>query len=229
MVVLHVGREDRANTRSTRSHGTGSVAPCSGLVGSSSLFALGAAFAVVPDDAMAQDSLAPEGALPHWIPNDDWVYEHWLPYDETRLYRLLGTDRGGIWRYLRDDAVHDLAQLAHRRGMSAGRAGRPARRAAQGPGVRGAVQAAAGARLPDRHPGPPLAAHPLPLAAPADDPAPRAVDLRRLARALPRPARRGAQPARHRADERPQRRVDAPRLGRGAAAHRRPTPCAAAR
>ena len=84
------------------------------------LFALGAAFAVVPDDAMAQDSLAPEGALPHWIPNDDWVYEHWLPYDETRLYRLLGTDRGGIWRYLRDDAVHDLAQLAHRRGMSAG-------------------------------------------------------------------------------------------------------------
>src|SRR3954454_12171297 len=70
---------------------------------------------------MAQDSLAPEGALPHWIPNQDWVYEHWLPYDETRLYRLLGTDRGGIWRYLRDDAVHDLAQLAHRRGMSAGR------------------------------------------------------------------------------------------------------------
>ena len=84
------------------------------------LLALGVAFAVVPDDAMAQDSLAPEGALPHWIPNDDWVYEHWLPYDETRLYRLLGTDRGGIWRYLRDDAVHDLAQLAHKRGMSAG-------------------------------------------------------------------------------------------------------------
>ena len=84
------------------------------------VLALGAAFAVVSDDAMAQDSLAPEGALPHWIPNDDWVYEHWLPYDETRLYRLLGTDRGGIWRYLRDDAVHDLAQLAHKRGMSAG-------------------------------------------------------------------------------------------------------------
>jgi Tol biopolymer transport system component len=80
---------------------------------------LGAALAVAPD-ADAQDSLAPKGALPHWIPNDDWVYEHWLPYDETRLYALLGTDRGGIWRYLRDDAVHDLAQLAHRRGMTAG-------------------------------------------------------------------------------------------------------------
>jgi hypothetical protein len=83
------------------------------------VLALGAVFASAPD-AVAQDSLAPKGALPHWIPNDDWVYEHWLPYDETRLYRLLGTDRGGIWRYLRDDAVHDLAQLAHRRGMSAG-------------------------------------------------------------------------------------------------------------
>ncbi len=84
------------------------------------VLALGLALWLAPDDASAQDSLAPEGALPHWIPNDDWVYEHWLPYDETRLYRLLGTDRGGVWRYLRDDAVHDLAQLAHRRGMSAG-------------------------------------------------------------------------------------------------------------
>ncbi len=63
--------------------------------------------------------MAPPGALPHWIPNDDWVYEHWLPYDETRLYALLGTDRGGIWRHLRDDAAHDLAQLARRRGMTA--------------------------------------------------------------------------------------------------------------
>jgi Tol biopolymer transport system component len=70
--------------------------------------------------ASAQDSLAPEGALPHWIPNDDWVYEHWLPYDETRLYAVLGIDRGAMWRYLRDDAVHDLAQLAHKRGMTAG-------------------------------------------------------------------------------------------------------------
>jgi Tol biopolymer transport system component len=57
--------------------------------------------------------------LPHWIPNDDWVYEHWLPYDETRLYRLLRIDRGAMWRHLRDDAAHDLKQLAARRGMSA--------------------------------------------------------------------------------------------------------------
>jgi Tol biopolymer transport system component len=85
------------------------------------VLALWGVLAVAPGvpAASAQDSLAPKGALPHWIPNDDWVYEHWLPYDETRLYRLLGTDRGGIWRHLRDDAVHDLAQLAHRRGMTA--------------------------------------------------------------------------------------------------------------
>ena len=69
--------------------------------------------------ASAQDSGAPPGALPHWIPNDPWVYEHWLPYDETRLYAVLGTDRGGIWRWLRDDAAHDLTQLARRRGMTA--------------------------------------------------------------------------------------------------------------
>jgi hypothetical protein len=69
--------------------------------------------------AHAQDSDAPPGALPHWIPTEDWVYEHWLPYDETRLYRVLRTDRGRIWRHLRDDAAHDLAQLARRRGLTA--------------------------------------------------------------------------------------------------------------
>lgn len=75
--------------------------------------------AVAAAPASAQDSGAPPGALPHWIPNDDWVYEHWLPYDETRLYALLGTDRGGVWRFLRDDAAHKLSQLAARRGLSA--------------------------------------------------------------------------------------------------------------
>jgi Tol biopolymer transport system component len=83
------------------------------------MLVLAASFVGVPA-ASAQDSLAPKGALPHWIPNDDWVYEHWLPYDETRLYAALGIDRGAMWRYLRDDAVHDLAQLAHKRGMTAG-------------------------------------------------------------------------------------------------------------
>jgi hypothetical protein len=68
--------------------------------------------------AHAQDSDAPPGALPHWLPNEAWVYQHWLPYDEGRLYRLLGASRGEIWRHLRNDAEHDLAQLARRRGRS---------------------------------------------------------------------------------------------------------------
>jgi Tol biopolymer transport system component len=71
--------------------------------------------------AAAQDSDAPPGALPHWLPSEAWVYEHWLPYDEGRLYRLLATDRGAVWRHLRDDAAHNLEQLARRRGMGAGR------------------------------------------------------------------------------------------------------------
>ena len=75
------------------------------------VLAVAALLAVAPG-ASAQDSLAPKGALPHWIPNDDWVYEHWLPYDETRLYAVLGIDRGQMWRHLRDDAVHDL-RFAH--------------------------------------------------------------------------------------------------------------------
>jgi Tol biopolymer transport system component len=69
--------------------------------------------------ARATDSLAPPGALPNWIPPEDWVFEHWLPYDEGRLYRLLRTDRGALWRYLRDDTRHTMAQLARNRGLSA--------------------------------------------------------------------------------------------------------------
>ncbi|MGZ6725117.1 MAG: hypothetical protein ACXVHK_29690 [Solirubrobacteraceae bacterium] len=71
--------------------------------------------------ASAADSLAPPGALPNWLPNEQWVYEHYLPYDEQRLYDLLGTTRGAIWRHLRDDQAHNLAELAHRRGLSAQR------------------------------------------------------------------------------------------------------------
>jgi len=69
------------------------------------------------------DSEAPPGAPPHWLPGDSWVMQHWLPYDERRLYRLLGVDRGDIWRWLRDDTrpladlvrLHgwDPAELAH--------------------------------------------------------------------------------------------------------------------
>ena len=76
------------------------------------------ALAICAAPAAAQDSDAPPGALPHWIPDEVWVYEHWLPYDETRLYRLLGRDRGQIWRHLRDDAAHDLSQLGRRRGLT---------------------------------------------------------------------------------------------------------------
>lgn len=72
-----------------------------------------------PAAAVAQDSDAPPGALPHWLPSEEWVYQHWLPFDEGRLYRLLRADRGAIWRHLRDDAAHDLAQLARRRGYTA--------------------------------------------------------------------------------------------------------------
>jgi Tol biopolymer transport system component len=59
------------------------------------------------------DSEAPPGAPPHWLPNENWVMQHWLPYDETRLYSLLGIDRGDVWRWLRDDTrtLAGLAQL----------------------------------------------------------------------------------------------------------------------
>jgi hypothetical protein len=70
--------------------------------------------------ASAQDPDAPKGRLAHWLPNERWVYQHWLPYDEGRLERLLGVDRGAIWRHLRDDHARNLAQLARRRGMTAG-------------------------------------------------------------------------------------------------------------
>ena len=72
---------------------------------------------LAPGTAAAQDSMAPDGALPHWLPTKQWVYEHWLPFDERRLYRVLGVDRGAVWRHLRDDAAHDLAQLGRRRGL----------------------------------------------------------------------------------------------------------------
>jgi len=57
------------------------------------------------------DSDAPANAPAHWLPPEAWVYNHWLPYDETRLYRLLGITRVGLWEQLRDDR-RTLAQLA---------------------------------------------------------------------------------------------------------------------
>src|SRR4051812_7385132 len=61
------------------------------------------------------DSGAPAHAPAHWLPPEAWVYNHWLPYDETRLYRLLGITRVGLWLQLRDDH-RTLAQLAARHG-----------------------------------------------------------------------------------------------------------------
>lgn len=83
----------------------------------SSILALAALLVATPS-AAAQDSLAPRGALPHWLPTKKWVYEHWLPFDEGRMYRLLRADRKVIWKHLRDDAAHDLEQLGRRRGYT---------------------------------------------------------------------------------------------------------------
>jgi len=71
--------------------------------------------AQVPLKKASFDSEAPATAPAHWLPPEDWVYNHWLPYDEGRLYKLLRSSRGVIWRQLRDDR-HNLAQLAARRG-----------------------------------------------------------------------------------------------------------------
>ena len=76
------------------------------------------ALAATAAPAHAQDSDAPPGALPHWLPTEQWVYQHWLPYDEGRLERVLGVSRSRIFRHLRNDLDHDLAQLARRRGLT---------------------------------------------------------------------------------------------------------------
>lgn len=68
--------------------------------------------------ATAQDSLAPKGAEPHWLPNEEWVNNLWLPYDEQRLYDAVGASRGQIFRWVRIDATHTLAQIARRHGRS---------------------------------------------------------------------------------------------------------------
>jgi Tol biopolymer transport system component len=82
------------------------------------VLALSAVLLSTAPAAVAQDSDAPRGALPHWLPSERWVYQHWLPYDEGRLERVLDRTRGQLWQHLRDDAVHNLAQLARRRGMT---------------------------------------------------------------------------------------------------------------
>jgi len=68
--------------------------------------------------ALAQDSLAPQGAPKHWLPDEDWVNYLWLPYDEDRLTVVLKMSRGEIFRHVRVDATNTLGQLGRRRGMS---------------------------------------------------------------------------------------------------------------
>src|SRR3954470_24723733 len=69
------------------------------------------ATAGTPIVTKSADSEAPKNAPAHWLPPEAWVYNHWLPYDETRLYRLLGITRVGLWLQLRDDHL-TLAPLA---------------------------------------------------------------------------------------------------------------------
>jgi Tol biopolymer transport system component len=66
--------------------------------------------------AHAADPLAPRGAQPHWIPDEGWVNLRWLPFDEDRLYSLLHTTRGEVFRWVRVDATNTLAEFAARRG-----------------------------------------------------------------------------------------------------------------
>lgn len=61
----------------------------------------------------------PHDAPAHWLPDEEWSNLLWLPFEEERLYRLLGRDRGDIFRWIRNDADHTLAQLGEQRGYSA--------------------------------------------------------------------------------------------------------------
>jgi Tol biopolymer transport system component len=63
----------------------------------------------------ATDPEAPKGAPPHWLPNEQWVWQHWLPYDEGRLYSLLDITRRDLWHQLRDD-TRTVGQLGERHG-----------------------------------------------------------------------------------------------------------------
>ncbi len=71
--------------------------------------------------AAAQDSLAPPGADPSWLPAEEWVNLLWLPFDEERLEQVLRVTRGDIFRHVRIDATNTLAQIGARRGMTARR------------------------------------------------------------------------------------------------------------
>jgi hypothetical protein len=71
----------------------------------------------LPAAAAAQDSMAPHGADPSWLPNEEWVNLRWLPWDEERLYALMRTDRGEVFRWVRIDAHNSLWRLAKTKGV----------------------------------------------------------------------------------------------------------------
>jgi hypothetical protein len=79
-----------------------------------------AALALPTATAAAQDSMAPPGADPSWLPADQWVMLRWLPWDEDRLYTLLRTDRGEVFRWVRIDAHNSLWRLARKKNWRGG-------------------------------------------------------------------------------------------------------------
>jgi Tol biopolymer transport system component len=80
------------------------------------VIAVGCALVATAPAAHAADPLAPAGAQDHWIPDEGWVNLRWLPFDEDRLYALLHTTRGEVFRWVRVDATNTLAEFAARRG-----------------------------------------------------------------------------------------------------------------
>src|SRR4051794_3558280 len=116
MCVPLLGRGAFAATPAEPSCASDSFAVVPRRAAASLVLAVAAVLAAAPGaSAHSEDSLAPAGAPPHWLPPAPWVYNHWLPFDERRLYRLLRVDRGDVWQQLRDDR-HTLAELAARRG-----------------------------------------------------------------------------------------------------------------
>jgi Tol biopolymer transport system component len=88
---------------------------CAVIAGLLLLVTPAAAQAPAKPQTASLDSEAPPGSPPHWLPNEAWVMQHWLPFDEERLYSLLHSSRGEVWRWLRDD-TRSLAGLARERG-----------------------------------------------------------------------------------------------------------------
>lgn len=64
------------------------------------------------------DPDAPPAASSRWLPQEQWVMQRWLPFDEQRLYRVLGTTRDDVNRWLADSKRRTLQDLARRQGIS---------------------------------------------------------------------------------------------------------------